>query len=177
MTLVLLVGAGLLMNSFVRLNSVDPGFDTARLVMVPLSLQAHSGEERLQFVSALHERVVGMPGVSDATIALNAPFVRPGTSRCCWATFWLQGDDGPEVEGLVLQDWVTPNFFSTLGASVRGREILPSDVGAVPIPTVISEELAGALFPGTDALGRTYRDEDDEQFSVVDGKLVRNFFI
>jgi len=167
LTLVLLSGAGLLAKSFLRLNAVDPGFETQQLLMVPLNLAQQSGEERLNFVEQLRERLTAVRGVESASVALNAPFVRFGNSRCCWASFSTRSDTGVELDGFTLQDWVTPDFFETLGVPVRGRALRPQDRDAFPIPTVVSGALANELYGDEEPIGRTFTNEDEEEFLVV----------
>ena len=168
MTLILLAGAGLLMNSFVRVNNVAPGFEVERLVMVPIRLgDQFTGAQRTQFVEGVLESIRAIPGVSDVSVALNTPFVRLGGSRCCWAKTMFRTERGREVDEFMIADWVTPGYFRTLGATVRGRDFRPSDVGASPVPMVVSEEAAAAFFPGGEALGLTVIDDDDVSYVIT----------
>ncbi|MFB3111406.1 MAG: ABC transporter permease, partial [Gemmatimonadales bacterium] len=93
LALVLLVGAGLLFNSFLNLQQVDPGFDSDNTTILSLRLGTFGGpvtgrygtsESRLELADDLLERIRTMPGVEAAGAAVRMPF---GGGRCCW------GDD------------------------------------------------------------------------------------
>jgi putative ABC transport system permease protein len=155
LALVLLVGAGLLFNSFVRLARVDPGFVPDRVMAVPLSLEhGYDGEEaRLQFTHEALARVRAIPGVSAASIGLTAPFAISG--RCCWMTQAknVAADDSVRV----VIHAVTPEYFTTLGVRLmQGRDFTPSDGEDDPAPVIVTETLAGRFFDEPNAVGRTF---------------------
>jgi predicted permease len=170
LALVLLVGAGLLFNSFVRRLQVDPGFDPERLMMVPLVLQSGTYDEarRAQFARNVMERVKGIPGVREASHGVTVPLMYYGRTRCCWRERGFRSDDlGEENEELaVLVHPVSTNYFNTLGANVRGRELQPEDDHMTPAPAVLAETLADQMFPDVDALGRSFT-LDDMEFVTV----------
>jgi putative ABC transport system permease protein len=155
LALVLLVGAGLLFNSFVRLARVDPGFVPDRVMAVPLALEHgyDTEEARLQFTHEALARVRGIPGISAAAIGLTAPFAESG--RCCWMTQAKSaaGDDSLRV----VIHAVTPQYFTTLGVRlIQGRDFTPSDDDTEPPPIVVTEALAERLFDEKGVVGRTF---------------------
>ena len=105
--------------------------------------------------------------MTDVSVGLNTPFVRLGSSRCCWAKDTFCTERGREVDEFMIADWMTPGYFQTLGATVRGRGFRPSDIGASPVPMVVSEEAAAAFFPGEEALGLTVIDDDDVSYVIT----------
>jgi putative ABC transport system permease protein len=156
---VLLVGAGLLIKSFVRLMSVEPGFTTERVLTLRISLPEprYPGRpEVTAYFERLLERVVSLPGVESAGAGSGLPLSVTG------------GDWSFDVEGRPLlngkhsgaADWyvVTPGYFETLRIRlVRGRVPMATDVpGSQPV-LVINETTARTLFPGEDPIGKRVR--------------------
>ena len=168
LALILLVGAGLLFNSFLHRIRVDPGFDPERLVIVPLILNGDTftDEGRQQFARAVMEQVEGIPGIREATFGVTVPLMYYGPSRCCWRTSGFRTDMGEEPEGATMVHPVSINYFTVLQANLRGREFVRADANTTPVATVISDALAERLFPGIDPMGHTFRGRDTE-FVVV----------
>ena len=154
LALVLLVGAGLLFNSFVRLSRVDPGFTSENVLAVPISVENAypQPEPRVQFAHALLERARGVPGVESASLGVIAPFSMGG--RCCWMTRARTMSDSDSVR-VVIQP-VTPGYLETLGIQLlEGRTIDPADAAAEPVSVVITRRMARRLFPDGSAPGKT----------------------
>jgi putative ABC transport system permease protein len=155
------LGAGLLVNSFIRLTNVQPGFDPAGLVAarVEPALNPEEGDTaariRLAFYERVRERAAAAPGTDRATLAFSLPFGGHSFSR----TFVVEGrdeeaDDGPALAGNV----VGADFFVTMGIPLRrGRAFGPADQPGAPPVTVISEAMANALWPGADPIGKRIR--------------------
>ncbi|MFL5578190.1 MAG: ABC transporter permease [Gemmatimonadaceae bacterium] len=152
---VLLVGAGLLIRSFERLNRVDPGFQPANVLSYGVVLpRAKYGEidEVPAVYARLLERTRGIPGVRAAAASGNLPMQGSG-----YVTFAIEG--GPErTQGQQTEDLqpfvVTPDYFRVLGIPLRrGRLIEARDVAGAPRVAVINEEMARRYFAGRDPLG------------------------
>ncbi|MGH9838196.1 MAG: ADOP family duplicated permease, partial [Blastocatellia bacterium] len=152
LAMLLLVGAGLMLNSLVRLQRVKPGVDIDKLLMVELDLppERYSGVEKIKaFTEDLIERVEALPGVEQASVSNRIPLES------------YVGSDPFMIEGYALDpnqppnaDWriIAPNYFRTLGiALLRGREFTNHDGNDVAI---INETLARTYWPNTDALGK-----------------------
>jgi len=167
--LVLLTGAGLLFNSFLRLEAVDPGFGASGLAVVPLMLDddRYNEDQVGQFVDGVLERSRALPGVRAASVAWTFPFQWVDGGRCCWQTsaFTVDGVD-PDVRATV--EPVTDDYFEVLGTPVRGRTFRPGDERTEPIPVILPTPLAKALLgeSGADPVGRTFKMRDD-QLQVV----------
>ncbi|MEZ4457043.1 MAG: FtsX-like permease family protein [Gemmatimonadales bacterium] len=169
LALVLLVGAGLLFRSFVRMIRVDPGFDPGGLVVAKLELRrpftsdsatrARDAEWRVGFSRAVTERIRGLPGVVSASAGVVAPMVRTGTGRCCWGADVVRTEDSTEVRGRIMIHPIGPGYFATIGARLRGREFA-AERQASPYPAILSDALAARLFGGADPVGRKLAIDD-----------------
>ena len=161
LALVLLVGAGLLFNSFMRLQYVDPGFDPEPLVGTELRMDAAHHDEvyRRQFVHALIERLEAMPQVESAAVCLTVPFLYHGGRRTGWFNSKWTNDLGEEREIFTPLLPATPGYFATLGVTVTGRELTAADNGMDPMPVVVSEDFAMEVFDTPSPLGRVFTNE------------------
>jgi putative ABC transport system permease protein len=156
LSLMLLVGAGLLLKSFLRLQSVDPGFTPSNVLSALISVDPSrysTNEQLLVFYHELLERVRRIPGVVDAGLGNSLP---PNVLELT-DSFSIEGRPWPTEQsapiGPVL--FVTPEYFSTLSIPVtRGRNFSVDDrLNSVQV-TIISETMAERYFPGQDPIGK-----------------------
>jgi putative ABC transport system permease protein len=155
LAVVVLIAAGLLMRSFIRLRAVNPGFQPAGLlsVRVPLGGGRNAAvERRIAFFQQLSEHVGTLPGVR----AVGAVNVLPLTGLGLGATFSVAGrpipDAGQRPQGLLRS--VTPSYFAVMGIPlIAGRSIAPSDTAQSPPVIVVDQTLARRFWPHTSALG------------------------
>jgi len=155
LSLVLLVGSGLLLRSSLRLQQVDPGFEAHGLLTIDVQLPTfrYADEEpRERFAADALARLRALPGVRNAAAADQLPL---------FGGFWngVYRDDKPPQTQADLQPatrrMVSDRFFQTLGIALQaGRGFEPTDRRGGPPVTVISRGLAERLFPGEEALGR-----------------------
>jgi putative ABC transport system permease protein len=152
---ILLVGAALLVRSFVHLQRTDPGFRPQGIVTARLALPRNGyaeSERQAAFADALLERVRAIPGIRTAALASNPPM---GEGASYWA-FAIEGAEPPPPEA--VQDAVvfraTPDFFATFGIPLRtGRLFQASDRdGAAPV-ALVSEAMARRYWPDRDPIG------------------------
>jgi putative ABC transport system permease protein len=164
--LVLVIGAGLLVRSFVAMNRVDLGFDPRGILAVRLELPRARYSQDAQitaFFDDLASRLRALPGVE--SIGLGTSIVRAPAS----STLSVHGRPAPapSVRNLAVPyDSVTPEFFTTLRIPLRrGRLFTSADGPAAPRVVVVNESLARRFFPYDDALGKrvTYDDPTDAQ--------------
>jgi len=152
----LLVGAGLLARSLVRLYQVDPGFQPEALVISAVQLPADRYDteaKRAAFVTELRERLTALPDVVDVTGAELLPFTLSGR----WNTVWRSDrpPQSPEERMAGQRQIVTRGYFQTLGIPlVRGRNFEPADRVDAPPVTIINQALAAQFWPGEDAMGK-----------------------
>ena len=152
--MVLLVGAGLLIHSFVRVLNVDPGFDPQHLLTASLSVpdSQYPDLKKAQFYDQLLPRVAALPGVQSVT----AGFPIPLSHNNIGTGFTIEGRPvapGDEPDGPVSV--IAPDFFRTLRIPVlEGREFLPTDDSKSLPVVIVNQAFARKYFPGEDALGK-----------------------
>lgn len=159
LSLVLLIGAGLLLRTLGRLQQIEPGYRTEGVTRFILSLPESAYPELGQvagFFESLETRLAGLPGVESVGSAFGAPL---GTMNAMGAVA-VEGEPDPppgeEIPALVQP--VTPGYLGTMGIPVlRGRGVLPSDREGAPEVALVNQVLADALFPGEDPLGKRIR--------------------
>jgi predicted permease len=162
LSLVLLVGAGLLLRSFGRLTGTSPGFNPKPLVTALLSLpEAHYPDEKsiVSFYSRLMERVRNLPGVASAGISMSLP---PDLVSM-WNPFWASNE--PPAPGgslpLAVETAVSPGYFRSLGvALLRGRLFEDSDLGRRDPILIVNDSMARRYFPDQDPIGRRMKTGD-----------------
>ncbi|MEM7587035.1 MAG: FtsX-like permease family protein, partial [Acidobacteriota bacterium] len=173
MALMLLIGAGLLAHSMVRLMNNRLGFEPAGQVRLQLRLgdDAYSEEQRVAFTRDLLERIEALPGVSSAAAGWTVPFDFTGGGRCCWRTRFTFDPEAEPVASLVHP--ITPGYFSSLGATVlEGRELTwQDDALATPVPVLLNRTMAARFFGGDSALGRqlSFKSQGEQVQTVVVG--------
>jgi predicted permease len=156
LALLLLVGAGLLANSFVRLVRADTGFDASGVIAMSLDVSpARYPDQRLAaFYAEVLARVRALPGVTIAGATSTNPFRQSGFANN--VTPEDRAADAPP-SGLVQAGWrsVTPGFLEAMRIPVlRGRAFEAADRDGAERVVMVSRSLAAQLWPGTDAVGR-----------------------
>ncbi|HET7623308.1 MAG TPA: ABC transporter permease [Gemmatimonadaceae bacterium] len=156
MALVLLVGAGLMIRSFIALRAIDPGFDPHELLtmVVPVAGSREAAPERRAiFYEQLLQRVRTLPGVVSASAINHLPLAGDEWGR----TFRVEGRplvhpaDAPAATYRV----VFPGYFRTMQIPVlRGRDVNESDDLSAPAVVVVNEFLASRYWPGEDPIGK-----------------------
>ncbi|MDP9122171.1 MAG: ABC transporter permease, partial [Acidobacteriota bacterium] len=163
----LLVLAGLLVGSLVRLQRVDKGFRAERAVAVNLQLPQTSypkTQERSGYFDRALEGVRSLPGVRSAAFTSKLPL----TGESSVNSIQLEGADkdvvDPESQGMLTVNvrFVSPDYFATMGIPLlRGRDFSASDRDRGDADNlgvaIVSERVAAKLWPGRDPLGRRFR--------------------
>jgi predicted permease len=145
--LVLLAGAGLLLNSFARLTSVDRGFDPEGVFTFRVSLPAsYQPTAWRAFHDAFAETLRQLPGVA----AIGASDYLPGRGSIGFKTIV----DDQSHAGSVAFTLLAPGVFETLRIPLRGRDFNARDRLAQPAVAIVNETFARKFFPGPDPLGR-----------------------
>jgi putative ABC transport system permease protein len=171
LTLILLVSAGLLANSFVRLQRVDPGFnpDQVTLVALPVPQAKYpDGKRQAAFYQRVLEAVTRRPEIQSAAILFPSPI----EGRNANGTFAIEGqpilkraDRSTAAVGSVSQD-----YFRTLGIPIlNGRTFTEQDREPAPAVAIINAALARRYFAGQDPLGKRVRfgDSGDDWITIV----------
>jgi len=155
LALVMLVAAGLMVKSLMRLSQTDLGFRPDRLLTFRLELpeQAYPPERRLPFAEELLARLKARPEIESAAFGHCAP-----VSGGCNGTRALFPDRPPVARGsepLVGVTWASPDYFTTLGIRlVRGRWFTDRDREGQPKVVVINETAARRFWPNEDPIGK-----------------------
>ncbi len=156
MAMLLLVGAGLLLRSFSRLQDIPPGFQADHLLVadLPLSLTAYAKpEQRFQFFDRIVERVKSLPGVRSAGAASFLPVSGGGGLL----HFNIYGRPPKSPHDYIATGYrtTTPNYFETLGMPLaKGRFFTAADTEKAPAVVVINATMAKTYFPGENPLGK-----------------------
>lgn len=157
-TVLLLVGAGLVARTIVTLRRSDPGFDQrANVLIATIAASGMTLTQEHAFYRRMIEQVGAMPGVDGVAVASRVPLWESGGGAAIQA--WVPGLTAADRDGLrVGFAAVTPQYFTTLGTKiVRGRAITERDDETAPLAAVLNESAARLLWPAEDAIGRRFR--------------------
>lgn len=152
--LVLLVGAGLLIHSFMHVMTIDPGFDPHQVLTARMDLpdSQYPQLKKVQFYDELLPRVAALPGVESVSGGFPIPLSGSniGLSFSIEGRPVAKGDEPTEQANIVA-----PDFFRTLRIPVlSGREFLPSDESKSPPVVIVNQTFARKYFPGESVIGR-----------------------
>jgi putative ABC transport system permease protein len=156
LAMVLLTGAGLLMRSFLRLESVNPGFQPANLLTMRIGLASArypQPAQRVAFYDQVIQRVAAIPGVRDAALSNAFPVEgraigyffnmegRPALDPTKAPTFWLHT--------------ISPSYLQTLGIPLlAGRGFNDADTASAPLVGIINETMARHFWPNENPIGQ-----------------------
>jgi len=168
LTVLLLVGALVLMRSFLAVREVSPGFNPDNVLTAHLAVPR--SKYRLERdVAALYtqvlDRVQALPGVVAAGMVNRLPLAGGNQSG------------GVELDGITPDKWpsvetrsITPDYFRALGIPVKeGRTFASSDVANAPMVAIIDERLARTIWPGASPIGHRLREGNDGEWSTIIG--------
>ncbi|MCA1568366.1 MAG: ABC transporter permease [Acidobacteria bacterium] len=185
-SLILLIGAGLLINSFLRLRNVDPGFRTGKLLTMQVELPQQKYPDharRSAFYTELISRIEALPGVNSAAVTNWIPLVLQGDS----IGFSIEGRPDPAPgqgkRPTVVTRVTSPHYFQTMGIQLlQGRVFGDQDKIDSPAVAVINETMARRFWPGEDPVGKRITpgslnspDPDDWLTIIGVAKDVRQF--
>jgi putative ABC transport system permease protein len=158
LAVVLLTGAGMLLQSLRNLQSNDLGFDTRSTLTAKVSLTqaSYPNEKAIVFFSELLARVRALPGVQHAGAAGWLPVVQAGG---LWGVL-AEGQSYETIEQgpMAVPQQATPGYFASIGIPLlAGRDFHDQDGAAGPYVAVISQAMAKQLWPNEPALGKRFR--------------------
>lgn len=166
LSMILVVGGGLMTRSFLTLLKVDPGFRPENLIVLNFTLSYERHPNYRLLYQQMLESVRRVPGVVAAGSIKDAPlrgvgeranFIKPGTTL-------LPGQEPPSVAMLNVSE----GFFHALGAKlIEGREFTLDDREGGPLVLVVNEALAREWFPGEQAVGKTLSFGGDRVATIV----------
>lgn len=154
LSLVLLIGAGLLIKSFGRILDTDPGFKPENLLTMQLALNAKQdeGPKVLGFFNNLNDRIAALPGVEAAAFSNGIPLGQTSDT-----SFAVVGRPKPEPgkQPQTMMYITSPNYLQTMGIRlVKGRFFTAQDTQHSPRVAVIDEAFARQQFPNEEPLGQ-----------------------
>ena len=156
LTMVLLIGAGLMLRSFYHLKQVDPGFNYDRMLTFNVLLPQKKYPEdpqRISFYEQLSERLRGLPGVQSVALSSGLPLGNNGWQM----QFDIEGRPPSEPGKSPITEACTtsPDYFQTMGIKLlKGRTFTEHDIKETSRVAIIDEEFARRYFPNEEPIGR-----------------------
>ena len=153
---VLLVGAGLLIVSYLRLSQINPGFNADKVLtakIAPSSKKYPDARSRAILYSAVLDHLKNLPGVKSAGMVMNLPLSGASMNR----GFQVEGRPEPKADENVAMDYqvISPDYFATLDVPIiRGRGLTDGDSETSEQVIVINQAMAQRFWPGEDPLGK-----------------------
>jgi putative ABC transport system permease protein len=158
MTLILLVGAGLLIRSFWHLQQVNPGFKADHLLTLQLDLpqtKYREGRQAVTFYQQLQERLTAIPGVESASA--TSSIMLSATPQSGGFTIENRPPDPREKHVELPFDSILPNYFQTMGIQLLGgRSFTPQDADGAPAVAIVNESFAKRFLPNEDPIGKRF---------------------
>jgi putative ABC transport system permease protein len=171
LSLILLVGAGLLIRSFDTLLKVDVGFRPEKLLSLEYRLPRNKyGKSDVQwnFHRQVTEKVQEIPGVQSVALVRGLPFSGNGGTTAITLPDRELPQKGTEPE--VMFNTATPNYFETIGIPLlRGRTFGNEDQGNTPTVVIINKMMADKFWPNQDAVGKQVRFVEDNSLGNIVG--------
>jgi putative ABC transport system permease protein len=159
LALILLAGAALLLQSFRKLQNLDPGFDPRNLVAVNVAVSGSGHaqpDRRSAFFREAVDRLRTLPGVTSAGAVNHVPLAGD-TFRLGIA---IEGRPAPRASDDVnaIYRVALPGYFHTMGMRLlRGRDFDARDIEGAPLVAVINQTMARRYWPGENAIGKRFR--------------------
>jgi len=169
--LMLLIGAGLMIKSFVRLQRVDPGFDPDNILTLAISLPGSKYKEDPQLISFYQqalERIKSLPTVGDAAVTLALP-----SQGAAWTSdFSIEGRAPEDYGKEVRHNVVSSDYFRTMKVPLAGGRLFTDyDDKDHPMVVVINEALARGFFSNEDPIGKRLKfskpEVEDDWITIV----------
>jgi predicted permease len=156
LSLLLLVGAGLLVRSFLNMQRIDVGFRSDRAATLRFALpDKYQDPQVVQAVSNLLIGLAAVPGVQDVAVGTNAPFSGGSSATIIVPEAIDRGT--PDLGIRAYRHAVTPGFFAALGAPLAaGRDFDAHDRQGSAAVAIVSRRFAAKAWPGADPLGKRF---------------------
>jgi putative ABC transport system permease protein len=168
-TLLLLIGATVLMRSFLALRAVSPGFNPDHVLSVQISVpdsKYPTGRDVAAFYTRALERVEALPGAVAAGAVSRLPLGGSNQTGSFDIDGLAPGTRSPNVQTRTA----SPDYFRALEIPIKeGRSFTSADGADAPPVAIVDENLARTLWPGTSPLGRRIRETNDAPWSTIVG--------
>ena len=158
LTIVLLVGAGLMIRSFLKLYSLNLGVETSHMLTMSVQLPTAkypAPEQRRLFYDSLMSRLQGIPGMRSVAIATSVPFGgSEGRGLDIEGRPWAKPEDAPRTSTITI----SANYFDAMDLTMRrGRGLRDTDGAPGSEVALVNERFVTRFFPNEDAVGRRIR--------------------
>jgi len=169
----LLIGAGLMIRSFVALLNVSPGFDAPKLLTMQLTLPGAKYRENQQvtaFYRQIQERIGALPGVQSSGIINQLPIAAERSE----ASFEIEGreliTESDRESAIADYRMISPSYFKTMGIPIiRGRAFTEQDGRPVANAAIINDKLARRFWAGEDPVNKRIRLRSDAPWLTIVG--------
>ena len=171
LSLVLLVGAGLMLKSLQRMIAVQPGFESEKVLTMLLPVVKYkypSPREAVQFYRTLKFELSAIPGVSSVSVTTNIPF--SGEENL--DGYIVEGHEPPQGTEPTQAELhtVSPDYFKTMGISLlRGRDFQHTDEANTPAVAIVDQTLANKFWPDGNALEKRIETTGDQNWMMIVG--------
>jgi putative ABC transport system permease protein len=171
LSLMLLIGAGLMLKSFLRLQQINPGFNPDNVLAVNLTLSSSKYPEDRQQAAFFQEalsRLQSLTGVQSAAATTTLPL----TLSVSGSDLRVEGHPEPEAgkEMMVATSSISPGYFRTLAIPLKkGRDFSDRDKSGAPSTAIINDDLARVYFPDEDPIGKRITFTDGESWISIVG--------
>jgi predicted permease len=171
LSLVLLIGAGLLVRSYRHIQNAYPGFNSRNVLSFRLSLPSsrYKGPAVTNFYKQLAERIKAMPGVETAGTSYSLPM---SSVALAWGPITIEGYVPKNSADFIMSNerFVSPGYFPALGVPlVSGRYFDERDVKGAAETVIVNENLAQRFWPNQDPLGKRLQRADKQTWRTVVG--------
>ena len=159
LSLMLLVGAGLLIRSFIRVQQVAPGFDPHNVLSMRMAVTGPEYKEqhkRLAFYQQLRERITRLPGVE----SVGSATILPLSGSIGWGSIAIEGYDPASGQSAIQADFriASVGYFETMKVPlISGRFFSDSDAKDSLRVAIIDQNMADTYWPGTDPIGKRFK--------------------
>ncbi len=171
LSLVLLIGAGLLLRSYERILNASPGFDTHNVLSFRISLPSsrYKGPTVSSFYKQFQERISALPEVEAVGTSYSLPM---SSVALAWGPITIEGYVPKNPADFVMSNerFVSPGYFQAMGVPlVRGRLFDQRDIKGAQETVIVNENLAQRFWPNTDPIGKRLERGDEEPWRTVVG--------
>lgn len=172
MALVLLIGCGLMIRGFWKLQQVNTGMNAANVITMKVALSGATypkNEDEDQFWKRLEEKITRLPGVQSAAIGSGLPPMRPPNMNDTMIEGFVQKKDGP-IQNVDYYNVVSKDFFKTMGIRLMdGRLFDERDVQGSPDVVIVNQTMARTFWGNESPLGRRIQPGNSGPFCTIVG--------
>ena len=172
MALVLLIGCGLMLRAFWKLQEVHTGLQAENVITMRVSLPSgtYTGNAKItDFWTRLEERLTSLPGVQSAALVSGLAPLRPPNMNDTDIEGFVQTQDGP-IQNVDFYQAVSKDYFATMGIRLMdGRWFDARDVQGAPDAVIINKTMATTFWPRQNPIGRRLRPGGSKNWSTIVG--------